>query len=156
MKKYLYAKLSWMKSSLVEDTFCHSTMFLTRSETNKAWKVSLLEEEICMHGRRSTFRAWSTRTHAVTLEKVIVRRTKFQSMTILISILFSPRYRYSKHFSSLNGRHNDISWGKKHFLSKKLKFITSLLSSLRRSLDKVEISLSFWYALKKEKRKRFM
>lgn len=107
-----------------------------------AWKTihvsGMINEDTCRNSRK---------------RRVIVRRTKFQSMTILISILFSPRYRYSKHFSSLNGRHNDISWGKKHFLSKKLKFITSLLSSLRRSLDKVEISLSFFLVCV-EKRKK--
>lgn len=78
--------------------------------------------------------------------RVIVRRTKFQST--LISILFSPRYKYSKHASSLNGRRNDISRGKKHFSSLEEAQICHFASSI------VGQSRNFTFSICIKKKKR--
>lgn len=82
--------------------------------------------------------------------RVIVRRNFNRQR----SSRYSFRYKYSKHASSLNGRRNDISRGKKHFSSLEEAQICHFASSI------VGQSRNFTFSIcikkKKEKRKRFV
>lgn len=100
-----------MKSFLVEDILSHYDVPDTKRDKQGLKSLVL--------GRRN-LHVWKT-SHVLGIineNAQLSKKTRHRPEneisiddTHLISILFTPRYKYSKQASSLNGDHNDISRG---------------------------------------------
>lgn len=150
MKKYLYAKLSWMKSSLVEDVHFVTARRSwrearqTRVEKSRSWKkkFACMEDDPYFFGHRQ-------RGHMPQLSKKMRHRPENEISIddAHLDILYATIQIFEVRFISKR----EIFQKNIFHPSKKLKFITPLLSSL--SIDrwtKLETSFGFWYALKKK------